>query len=279
MAYGLRAKADLKRPTRYTGDLLEEEKQELEPEFTSATKSFGKCPVNGSYADSYQRPNSLSPFPLGPMASLSSVSHAPALPLPPLPPRPTINSQPQSRSSQSVPPQYTHRLPHARNMQANPKHYYRNKRAREDDETTDESDVTALPRRPTVQSRRQSVESESEALSIYPSLRPAAFPTKSAADGPIIDALKDAHMLSVQGQQYARRLMEARVSSDQKRIKACHEVVDRLYACKQPIDEFTAGDKKQRSWYAQLNQQWSARESSVEVSFPNNAEYHTINNH
>jgi len=318
MVYRLRAKADLKRPLRYSSDTDNQARLMTEPRFIGVGESHSTSPR--SPTDSYQRLD-LPSLPLSQLiASPLAFHHALLLPVYSTTPRLTFksNALPQSlksmpslstqhslsRYSESMlsqparymPSKSAQRRPQLQNIQQSQKRTRKNRRVHEDsdndtddnmdnntdedtDDDTDDSEYTTSLRRPTIQSRKPAVESEPKVTSIFPSLRPAAFPTYSSTGLPTEDAPKDAHTLLVQGQQYARRLVEARILSNQKLIKTCQEVVDRLYACKQPMDKFTVRDTDQYKWYTQLKQLWTDDDSTSEVSYPNHIECYTTDNY
>ncbi|KAH9871100.1 hypothetical protein J1614_006674 [Plenodomus biglobosus] len=244
MSYGLRAKTDLKRPQRYSqASAVNDGTDSIRPT-ANAGSPFASFPR----ADSHHT-EALPPTPQRPFTSSPVALHTTAAPPGPAPAQVFRNAGVRPRTQAEI-------------MPPNIKQVRKNKRPREDEQSGD-YDVAGPSRRPSTRPRRHSVESPSAVPSIYPSLTPSAFPTKSGTPPPS----KDARILSVEGQQYARHMTEAREACDQRRIEECERVVDRLYACSSSMDKYTAGDLHQSAWYRQLKERWVADNNPAEVTF------------
>ncbi|CBX99125.1 predicted protein [Plenodomus lingam JN3] len=246
MPYGLRSKEDRKRPQRYHPASVKNDWQYLKPGSGTIDLNkrleynFGTVPGIDSHQIELLLPPSL-PRPLIFIINSTKPTSAPQQPAPAQIPVITIE---RPRSPAQIMPQIVRQT-------------RKTKRRREDDDPTGDNETGTPARLPSAHPWQQSAGAPSTTPSIYTTLTPSAFPTRSCSPA----QPKDAQTLSVERQQYARRMMEAREANDQKGIKECEQAVDCLYACTQPIEN------PQAEWYRQLKERWAHDNSPKKIMF------------
>ncbi len=100
-------------------------------------------------------------------------------------------------------------------------------------------------------------------VSIFPSIKPAAFPSLSC------DEPQQEPYIEVKGQPGVRGLMEARERSDRKGIDACIRSVDDMYANKRFPESI---DEREKKWYRELKVRLKPNVGAVRVGFPSSSQ-------